>query len=121
MISLDDERIPVFVGLVTLAAGSALTIAPRQVGPALSLGEHPEIARAIGVSDLVLVPGLLRGRPRWPWMLARAGLNLVIAAHYRRVAAEPGGPAAARLGAAALVGLTAVDGATAVALRSAGR
>ena len=38
--------------------------------------------RLIGAADLVLVPGLLRGEPRWPWMIGRAALNLAMAAYF---------------------------------------
>ena len=38
----------------------------------------PFAARLVGLADLALVPGLLRGRPRWPWLAARAGLNVAI-------------------------------------------
>ena len=69
--------------------------------------------RAIGVSDLVLVPGLLRGDPRWPWMAARAVFNLGDAVYLHRVARSGAG-------AAAMLALTALDGTTALALRRRG-
>lgn len=121
MTAPDPEQAPTFVGIVTLVAGTALTARPAQTGRLLRMGDHPSIARAIGLSDLALVPGLLAGRAKWPWMAARAALNLVIAVHYRRVAAEPGGPAGANAVAAALVGLTVIDGGAAIALRARGR
>ena len=50
--------------------------------------------RLIGASDLVLVPGLLAGEPRWPFMVGRAALNLGVAAYFRTAS-----PTARRLGA----------------------
>lgn len=38
------------------------------------------MVRAIGVADLVLAVGLHLGRPSWPWLMARAATNPVIAA-----------------------------------------
>jgi hypothetical protein len=64
------ERAPVFVGSVTLATGVALAAAPGLLTRRLGLEGHDAAVRAIGVADLVLVPGLLRGEPRWPWMVA---------------------------------------------------
>ena len=85
---------------------------------------HPRF-RAAGphskrVFDLVLVPGLLLGRPRWPWMAARAALNLAQAGWLAGAARRSDDPALARGAAAALAALTLVDGPAAVALRRAG-
>ena len=46
--------------------------------------------RLLGAADLVLVPGLLAGRPRWPWMAARAALNLAQAGWLAGAAAGDG-------------------------------
>ena len=73
--------------------------------------------RAIGVSDLLLVPGLLRGEPRWPWMIGRAALNVMVAAYLSGVSSQSSKPGLVRGGAAAFVGLTVVDGGTGLALR----
>ena len=59
--------------------------------------------RALGVSDLVLVPGLLWGRPRWPWMVGRAALNLAQAAYLHGVAPQSSSPQLAKGGAGVLV------------------
>ena len=113
---LMTERMPVFVGCVTLVAGSVLLAAPGRLTAVLGIEGQELAVRAIGLSDLVLVPGLLRGRPRWPWMAGRAALNLAQAAYLHGVAPQSA-PDVARAGAAALAGLTVVDGATALVLR----
>jgi hypothetical protein len=113
------ERLPVFVGCVTLAAGTALALAPARVTGPLGLDRQDTAVRAIGLSDLVLVPGLLRGSPRWPWMVGRAALNLALVAYLHGVAPHSSSPAVLKGGAGLLVGLTAVDGAAALALRRA--
>lgn len=111
-------RTPAFVGWVTLGAGAALVAAPGRVSRPLGLDGQDTALRAIGLSDLVLVPGLLRGRPRWPWMAGRAALNLGLVAYLHGVAPQSSSPERLRAGAALFAGLTAVDGATALALRS---
>jgi hypothetical protein len=73
----DAEQAAVRVAVLTTAVGGLLTAAPARVGPLMGLTD-PRAARAVGLADLALVPGLLRGRPRWPWLTARAGLNLMI-------------------------------------------
>ncbi|MFC7487648.1 hypothetical protein ACOCJ7_16095 [Knoellia sp. CPCC 206453] len=69
------------VGWVTLPIGLALVAAPARIGRVLALGDHPAALRAIGALDLALVPGLLVGRHRRPWLVARVALNLGIAAY----------------------------------------
>jgi hypothetical protein len=106
------ERMPTVVGAITLVAGAALVAAPQLATKPLGLEGQETAMRLIGASDLVLVPGLLRGEPRWPFMVGRAALNLGVAAYFHAV--ESRGMAAA------FVGLTAVDGATALVLRRRG-
>jgi hypothetical protein len=113
------KRMPVFVGWVTLGAGAALIAAPGRVADALGLEGKDAAVRAIGLSDLVLVPGLLRGSPRWPWMVGRAALNLGLAAYLLGVAPQSSSPEVLEGAAGVLVGLTALDGATGLALRRA--
>ena len=105
-------------GLITLAIGVALVLAPSRMARALRVGEHGEALRAIGAADLALVPGLLAGRHRWRWMAARAGLNLVIAAYWLTVARRENS-VGAKLAVGAMVVATVVDGRTIFVLRSA--
>jgi hypothetical protein len=114
------HHLPTAVGCVTLAAGVALVAAPGRVGAAFGLDGRDAELRAVGAADLVLVPGLLAGRPRWPWMAGRAALNLAQAAYIASIAGRSSSPAVVRATAGALAGLTAIDGPTAVALRRAG-
>lgn len=121
MIRLDSDRMADVVGGVTLTMGVGLTAAPSRSAAVLGLGERSTWVRTLGLVDLVMAPGLLRGRPRWPWMAARAALNLVIAENYRRRARRTGGSARASGGAVAMAALTVVDGALAVVLRNSRR
>ncbi|MEO7449172.1 MAG: hypothetical protein ABI336_12940 [Humibacillus sp.] len=56
-------------------------------------------ARVIGALDLALVPGLLGGRPRWPWLAARAAANVLTATTLLRTSAPRVVPVAAVLSA----------------------
>jgi hypothetical protein len=114
-------RVPEFIALVTLGVGAALTVAPGKVGPAAGFGSQRSVALSIGLMDLALVPGLLRGRPRWPWMLARAAFNLPVAGAFRAEAKRPAGNPIARPGMYTMLALTTMDTVVALALRNAER
>ena len=120
MLARTVERTPLFVGCVTSLAETVPSAAPDRVCDGLGLEGQEWAMRALGVSDLVLVPGLLRGRPRWPWMVGRAALNVAQAGYLHRIAPRSAAPTALERGAALLLGLTVADGATALALRRAG-
>lgn len=114
------ERTAITAGAVTIVAGTALTLAPAHCAKSIGMEDHADVMRAIGITDLIVAPGLLAGRPRWPWLIARTALNagLVAAAvRYRRAL----GNRNSRLGAATFVALTVNDGVAAATLRSAGR
>ena len=74
------EKAAVRVGVATTVIGGVLIAAPGRVAPVIGLTDS-RAARIIGLSDLALVPGLLRGRPRWPWLAARVVLNGLIVAY----------------------------------------
>jgi len=111
------ERAAVRVGLVTTAIGSVLAFAPARVGSLMGIID-PRAARVVGVADLALVPGLLRGRPRWAWLSARAGLNLVIVGYAVATARRS---RRAQVAVAGLVAATVSDLVAAAALRGADR
>jgi hypothetical protein len=110
------ERSARQVGVITLVIGTTLVVLPAPVGQLLRVGDHPAALRVIGASDLVLVPGLLRGRRPLPWMIARAGLNTVIASYCLWLARKEGS-VGAKIGMAAMVAATVADGRTIAALR----
>ena len=111
------ERMPTFAGYATLLIGASLLLAPRRTTGPLGLDGEATAFRAIGVSDLVLVPGLLRGSPRWPWMVARAAFNVGDAVFLARAARRSSSPGNVGGGAAVMAALTAIDGSTAFELR----
>ncbi len=105
------------VGAGTLAIGVALLAAPARLGPLIGLTD-PRSTRLIGGLDLVLVPGLLTGRPRWPWLAARAVLNVAMAAYtLRQPHRAHADSTRARAFALALLAATVADGTAAAATR----
>ncbi len=110
------ERSAFRVGAITLFIGIALVAAPSRFSRLLRTGDHPAALRAIGISDLLLVPGLLFGQRRARWMAARAVLNLLIAAYCVRLVRREG-VIGAKVGAGAMVLATIADGQTIIALR----
>jgi hypothetical protein len=112
-----NERMAELAGWATLVAGAALLVAPRRTTGPLGLDGQEAAIRAIGVSDLVLVPGLLRGEPRWPWMTARAAFNVGDAAYLAWAARRSSSPARVWAGAAVMAALVVIDGATALQLK----
>ncbi|MCG5445559.1 hypothetical protein NIE79_004015 [Micromonospora sp. NIE79] len=104
------------VGLVTLGFGVVLTAMPRRGAAALGLGDRPVLARAVGLTDLVVGSGVLCGHPRWPWMAARAAVNLALTGCYAVEAIRSDGGRRAYTGAIAMASLTVVDATLARAL-----
>lgn len=78
-----DDRAAMAVGAATLGIGAALLAWPARCGRWLAL-DDPSSARAVGLLDLLLVPGLLLGPRRPMWLIGRVGLNAVIAGHVLR-------------------------------------
>ena len=66
-------------GVFTAIAGSALLFAPNRLGPLIGLTARRDV-QLVGVLDLALAPGLILGRPQWPWLAARAVSNVATAA-----------------------------------------
>jgi deazaflavin-dependent oxidoreductase (nitroreductase family) len=64
------------VGIGSLAIGAALLLWPERLGRLAGLDSRETRLAAIG--DIAVGPGLVWGRPRWPWMVARGGVNLGI-------------------------------------------
>jgi deazaflavin-dependent oxidoreductase (nitroreductase family) len=90
------------VGIGSLAIGAALLASPR-IGRVADLG--PRDARLIALADLAVGPGLIWGRSRRPWLFARAGVNVGIAALLLRRRSWAGRAIAAGLGAASAADL----------------
>ncbi len=102
------RRTGTVIGVGSGAIGAALLVAPARFGPVLGLS-HPTDIRMVGLVDLALAPGLVVGRPRWPWAVARAASNVLIAAWCLHRARSAGLSRAAVRAAAALAAVTVLD------------
>ena len=109
------------VGLVSLGIGLALSFAPDRTAALIGWGERVRLARVIGAADLVVGLGLLLGRRRSEWMVARALLNAVMAFIYAWVLAK-GTPERGRVigGLGLMSALTANDYLLSLRLRDTG-
>ncbi len=104
------QELASIIGWISLGMGFALTLAPLRSAALLGWGTRGRLARAIGAGGLIVGLGLLLGRRRSRWMLARAVLNAVLAATYARVlAGETPRQTRARGGLASMIGLTVFD------------
>jgi hypothetical protein len=108
-----DDSVVDAAAAVSLALGVALLVTPGTVGRVLGVEPNRRALRTIGVVDLALAPGLYLGRPRWPWLVARALTNPPIAVF----AAVTARTWRARVLAIGLLAATAVDLRTAARLR----
>ncbi len=100
------------VGFGSLAIGAVLLLRPRLGRIA---GLEARDTRLVALADLAVGPGLAWGQPRRPWLFARAGANLGIAALLLRRRSPVGRAIAVGLGAA-----TAADMQLVAALPSGG-
>ncbi|HEX4305464.1 MAG TPA: nitroreductase/quinone reductase family protein [Solirubrobacterales bacterium] len=109
-----DERTALrqsrLVGIGSLAIGAAMFLWPRRMGRPSGL--EPRDARLVALGDLAVGPGLIWGRPRRPWLFARAAVNVGIGGLLLRRGSPLGRAIAVGLGAA-----TAADLRLAAALR----
>ncbi len=104
------QRLSTGVGWVSLGLGVAMTLDPRRSAGVLGWADRERLTRLVGAVDVILGAGLLLGRRRARWMLARALLNAAIGLVYARVLAE-GRPRRGRAGAGTVltIALTLFD------------
>lgn len=69
---MDEYKLARSVGLLRLGIGLALIVAPARTVRSFGMGERPTLGRILGVRDLILAAGLLRGENPAPWLRARA-------------------------------------------------
>lgn len=110
------ENTPKMIAGITLVAGAALAASPGSLTGLLGLQDQQLPVRAIGVADLLLVPGLFRGRSASNWMVARCALSLAQGAYFHGIAARCARPGLAKATAFTLFGLSAADITTAATL-----
>ena len=101
-------RLTTGVGWVSLVLGVAMTLDPRGSASLLGWTDREGLSRLVGAADLALAAGLLVGRRRAGWMLARALLNAAIFLVYVRILTE-GRTRAGGAGAGLMAALTVFD------------
>ncbi len=69
---MNEHKLTQSVGLVSLVVGLALVVAPARTVKSFGMGERPALGRFLGVRDLILAAGLLRGGNPSTWLRARA-------------------------------------------------
>ncbi len=105
------QKLAAGVGWISLAIGLFLTSAPSRSAESLGWGDRERLALIVGLSDLVVGPGLLLDRDhRQQWMRVRALLSAAITLSYAWVLAGPSPRqkrASSMLG--LMIGVTATD------------
>jgi uncharacterized membrane protein len=106
----DDRQLGQILGLFSIGLGLAELLAPRAVGRAIGVGDHPAIVRMVGVREIVTGLGLLSERApgTWAWVrVAGDAMDLaLLGAATSSPDADPRRIAAATAG---VLGVTALD------------
>ena len=68
---MDEHGLARALGWVSVGVGVAALAAPGPLMKAIGLGDRPSLGRFLGVRDLVLGAGLLRGQNTAAWCWAR--------------------------------------------------
>ncbi len=106
------------IGAVSAALGLALLGAPRRSAAVLGLGGAPPLLRTIGVADLIVGTGLLRGEQRLRWMRARSSLNVALIGLYGWTLLRERGARRTQAGLIQMLVVTALDAVVARRLAS---
>jgi hypothetical protein len=68
---MDEHGLTRALGWMSIGVGLAAVAAPGPLNKVLGLGDRPNLGRFLGVRDLVLGTGLLRGQNTAAWCRAR--------------------------------------------------
>jgi hypothetical protein len=68
---MDEHGLARVLGWVSIGVGLAALAAPGPLMKAIGLGDRPNLGRILGVRDLVLGAGLLRGQNTTGWCRVR--------------------------------------------------
>ena len=98
------------LGWFSIGLGLAEILAPRALGRAIGVGEHPALMRALGVREITSGLGLLSQRAGGAWAISRVGGDAMDLALLGAAARRPDAdPARIAIAAAAVAGVTALD------------
>jgi uncharacterized membrane protein len=106
----DDRQLGQILGLFSIGLGLAELIAPRAVGRAIGVGEHPAIMRMVGVREIVTGLGMLSERAPGAWAWARvAGDAMDLALLGAATSSPDADPRRIAAATAGVLGVTALD------------
>jgi uncharacterized membrane protein len=107
---LDDRRLAQVMGWFSIGLGLAELLAPRALGRAIGVGDHPAVFTLVGARQLISGVGLLseRGAGNWAWSRA-AGDAIDIALLSAALRSPNARPGRIALAATTLLGLAAFD------------
>lgn len=71
---MDEHKLARGIGWLSLVVGLQLVVAPKGGTRRFGMGERPTLGRVMGVRDLVVGAGLLRGGDTRTWLMVR-GIN----------------------------------------------
>jgi len=106
----DDRQLGQLLGLFSVGLGLAELLAPRALGRAVGVGDHPEIIRMLGVRGIVTGLGMLSQRAPANWAWARVAGDAMDLALLGAAASSPdAGPRRIAAATAGVLGVAALD------------
>lgn len=107
---LDKQTLAQGLGWLSIGLGVAQLLAPRQLGRAIGVGEHPTLMRLCGLREIASGIGLLSKRAPGVWAWSRvAGDAMDLAFLNAAARSEDSDTGRIALAATAVVGVTALD------------
>lgn len=107
---IDPRQLANALGWFSIGLGLAEILAPRALGRAIGVGDHPRVMRALGMREIASGLGLLSQRAPHAWAWSRVGGDAMdlalLGAAARNADADP---RRVGLAAAAVMGVTALD------------
>lgn len=106
----DDRQLGQLLGWFSVGLGLAELLAPRAVGRAIGVGDHPAIMRMVGVREIVTGLGMLSERAPGTWAWARVAGDAMDLALLGAAASSPDAdPRRIAATTAGVLGVTALD------------
>lgn len=107
---LDDRQLGQVLGWFSIGLGLAQLLAPRALGRAIGVGDHPAILRMLGMREIVSGLGMLSERAPGSWAWSRvAGDAMDLALLGAAARAPDADPRRIAIAAAGVLGVTALD------------
>ena len=106
----DERQLGQILGLLSVGLGLAQVLAPRALGRAIGVGDHPAIMRMVGVREIVTGLGILSERAPGAWAWARVAGDAIDLALLGAATSSPDAdPRRIAAATAGVLGVTALD------------